>query len=81
LSKQQGDIALNEHVVSVCFKYFSCFRGILQVFRVDVAKVDRDVTYVVRLYTYIANACSQCFIFFQMYVASVFIWMLYMFHT
>jgi hypothetical protein len=42
-SKQQDDIALNEHVASVCSKCFSCFRGILQGFRVDVTKVDRDV--------------------------------------
>ena len=34
------------------------------------------------LYTYITSLCSQRFIcFFQMYVTSVFIWILYMFHT
>jgi hypothetical protein len=34
------------------------------------------------LYTYVVNVCSQYFIcFFQIYVTSVFIWMLHMFHT
>jgi hypothetical protein len=42
-SKQQGDIALKPHVASVYFKCFRCFRGMLQVFYMDVAKVDRDV--------------------------------------
>jgi ethanolamine utilization microcompartment shell protein EutS len=47
-SKQQGDIALKAHVVSVCFK---CFRGMLQVFYIDVAKVDKDVAHVAMVYT------------------------------
>jgi hypothetical protein len=34
---------LKVHDSSVCFK---CFKGVLQVFHVDVAKVDRDVAYV-----------------------------------
>jgi hypothetical protein len=47
-SKQQGDIALalKAHVASVCFKCFICLIGMLQGFRMDVAKVDRNVTYV-----------------------------------
>ena len=45
-SKQQGDIALKAHVASVCFKCFSYFRDMLQGFRMDVAKVDRDIAYV-----------------------------------
>ena len=52
------------HVASVCFKCFICFRGMLQVFCMDVAKVDRDVAYVQWLYTYVADVCSQCFICF-----------------
>jgi hypothetical protein len=43
LPKQQGDIALKALVASTCFKCFRCFRGMLQVFYIDVAKVDQDV--------------------------------------
>jgi hypothetical protein len=54
----------------------------LQVFRMDVVKVDRDVAYVARV---VHVCCKRLFpmfhLFFQMYVASVFIWMLYTFHT
>ena len=55
----------------------------LQVLHVDVAKVDRDVAYVARgvctrmLQASILNVSS----IFQTYAASVFIWMLHMFHT
>jgi hypothetical protein len=52
------------------------------VFRMDIAKVDRDVAYVARV---VHVCCKHLFpmfhLFFQMYVASVFIWMLHMFHT
>jgi hypothetical protein len=34
------------HVASVCIKCFICFRRMLQVFQIDVAKLDRDVAYV-----------------------------------
>ena len=36
------------HAAGVCFKCFRCFRGMLQVFYIDVAKVDRDVAKVDR---------------------------------
>jgi hypothetical protein len=36
-------LALKEHVANVCFE---CFKGMLQVFYIDIAKVDRDVAYV-----------------------------------
>jgi hypothetical protein len=42
--KQEGDVALKLHVAS--FKCFRYFRGTLQVFRMSVAKVDRDIAYV-----------------------------------
>jgi hypothetical protein len=45
-SKQQGDIVLKTYVASVCFKCFICFRGMLQLFYGDVAKVDQDVAHV-----------------------------------
>ena len=54
----------------------------LQVFHVDVAKVDQDVAYVamvVHIYCKLLFSIFQ--LFFQTYVASVFIWMLRMFHT
>ena len=38
---------LHARVASVCFKCFKCFICMLQVFDVDVVKVDRDVVYVV----------------------------------
>jgi hypothetical protein len=52
------------------------------VFRTDVSKVDQDVAYVAivctrMLQASILNVSSV----FQMHVASVFIWMLHMFHT
>jgi hypothetical protein len=75
-SKQQGDIALTlkVHVTSICFKCFIYFKGILQGFRMDVAKVDRDVAYVAMV---VHVCCKRLFpifhLFFQTYVVSVFI--------
>ena len=65
-SKQHGDnaLALKAYVASVCFKCFICLRGMLQMFRMNVAKVDWDVAMLQWLYTYVANVCSQCFIYF-----------------
>ena len=53
----------------------------LNVFYLDVVKVDRDVAYFVMA----INICCKCtfqmfYLFFQTYVASV-IWILYMFDT
>jgi hypothetical protein len=76
---------LHTHVSSVCFKCFTCFRLMLQVFHLDVAKVDLDVAYV-------AMTIHACFkhIFqvhlFQTYVAVFYLDVLnvdlgeYMFH-
>jgi hypothetical protein len=50
--------ALNLHVASVCFK---CFRGMLQVFHTDVAKVDQNVAHVVM----VAHVC--CKLLFSMF--------------
>jgi hypothetical protein len=52
------------YVLSVGSKCFICFRRMLQVFHLDVAKVDLDVAYI-----------CKCFKCFHTYVASVFIWM------
>jgi hypothetical protein len=64
------------HVANVCFKYFKCLRGMLQVFHLDIAKVDPNVAYVCckcfiwmlhMFHTYVA---SVCFNYFQKYAAS-----------
>ena len=65
------------HVASVHFKCFRCFRSMLQVFHTDVAKVDRDVTYVAMVVHVCCKHLSLMFhLCFQTYVASVFILML-----
>ena len=70
------------HVASVHLKCFRCFRGMFRLFHTDVAKVDRDVTYVAMVvYVRRKLMCPMFHLFFQGYVASVFIWMLHMFHT
>jgi hypothetical protein len=46
---------LKMHVASVCFKCFRCLRGMLQVFQMDVAKVNRDVAYVAM----VVNVCCK----------------------
>jgi hypothetical protein len=47
---------LETHVASVCCKCFRCFRGMFQVFRINVAKVDWDVAYVAM----IVHVCCKC---------------------
>jgi hypothetical protein len=44
------------HVSSVHFKYFTYFRGMLQVFHMDVTKVDYDLVYV----AIDVHACCKC---------------------
>jgi hypothetical protein len=52
------------------------------VFHMDVTKVDRNVAYVAMVVHVCFKLLFHCFIyFFQMYVASVLIWILHMFHT
>jgi hypothetical protein len=70
---------MKTHVASVCFKCFICFRVMLQVFQMNVAKVDRDVAYVAMV---VHICCKGLFLMFhRTYVANVFICMLHMFHT
>ena len=52
-----------------------------QVFYMDFAKVDRDVAYVAIVVHVCCKLLFPMFLFFQMHVASVFIWMLYIFYT
>jgi hypothetical protein len=60
-SKQQGGI-YTPHVASLCFKCFTCFIWVLQVFHRDVAKVDHDVAHVAMLsrifQVYVPNVLS-----------------------
>ena len=58
-------------VASVCFKCFRCFICMLQVFHVDVAKVDRDITYVAMAIHVCCKRLFQMFQLFQMDVARV----------
>jgi hypothetical protein len=64
LSNQQGDIALvlKTHVTSVCFK--CCLRGMLQEFRMNVAKVDQDVAYVAMV---VYVRCKHLFPMFHLF--------------
>jgi hypothetical protein len=75
------------HVASSHFKYFRCFRGMLQEFHTDVAKVDHDVAYVAIVVHICCKSLSPmfhlffrcmlqvclygCCIYFHTYVASV----------
>jgi hypothetical protein len=94
-----GDVVLSvlgifRHVGSLCFKCFSCFRYMFQVFHTDVAKVDRDASYVAIVVHVCCKRYSQCFICLSdicckcvyldvVYVSYIcckrFIWMLCMF--
>jgi hypothetical protein len=47
LPKQQADATPKAHVAISYFKCFRCFKVILQVLYIDVAKVDRDVAHVI----------------------------------
>jgi hypothetical protein len=69
------------HVAKVCFNGCKCFRGMLQGFRIDVAKVDRYIIYVAMAIHICCKRLCQMFHLFQTYVASAFIWMLRICHT
>jgi hypothetical protein len=59
----------NMYVLNVCSKCFIWNRYTLQVFYLDLAKVDLDVT----------STCFKCFQMFHTYVCKYFILMLHMF--
>jgi hypothetical protein len=70
-AEQQGDVALKVHVARVCF---SCFRDMLQVFHMNVVKIDRDVAHVAMVVHVCCKRPFQMFhLLFHMYVASVLI--------
>jgi uncharacterized CHY-type Zn-finger protein len=72
-TEQQGDIALKVHVAKVCFNCFRCFRDMLQVFHMDIAKIDRDVAHVAMVVHAYCKRPFQIHLLFQIYVASVLI--------
>jgi hypothetical protein len=58
---QDADVVMAIHV---CFKYSKCFicsRRMLQVFYLDIAKVDLDVAYTCMLQAYVSSV-FRCFI-------------------
>jgi len=68
------------YVVNLCFGCFSRFKGTLQLFLMDVAKVDRRMLHILHmLQVFQKHVGSKCFIYFLTYVAIIFIWMLHMF--
>jgi hypothetical protein len=52
---------LYTYVLSVCHKCFIYSRGLLQVFYLDVTKVDLDVAYTCMLQAYVSNV-FRCFV-------------------
>ena len=62
--KRQGDVALKAHVAGVYFKCFRCFRGMLQVFHIDVSKVDHDVAHVAMVVYVCCKRLLQMFYLF-----------------
>jgi hypothetical protein len=56
------------HVASVRFMYLRCFRGMLQVLYMDVAKVDRDVAHIASVSDECYKRLFKIFHLFQMYI-------------
>ena len=52
-------------VSTICHKCFICFRHILQMFYLDVAKVDLVLHMLQQLQTYVASVCFKCFSCFR----------------
>ena len=75
-SKHHGDVArkrmLQAYVASVCFNCFRCFRGMLQVFRMDVAKVDRNGAYTAMAIQACCKSLFQMFRLFLRHILQVF---------
>jgi hypothetical protein len=62
------------HGASVCFYCFTYLGGMLQEFCMYVVKVDQDVRYVATVvHVYCKCMFLMFYLFFQMYVTSVFI--------
>jgi hypothetical protein len=71
---------LKLHVASVCFKGFKYFRGTLQVLHTNVAKVDLNVTHVVKVVHVCCKLLFSMFhLFFSTFGASVYLDIIYVF--
>jgi hypothetical protein len=57
------EMLFKTHVASVCLKCFGCFRGISQVFQMNVTKVDRNVAYVAMV---VHVCCKDLFLMFYL---------------
>jgi hypothetical protein len=57
-------VALKENVVNLCVKCFRCSRCMLQVFHMDIAKVDLNVVYVAVAIHVFLGIYSKFFIYF-----------------
>jgi hypothetical protein len=64
LSKQQVDVTLKINVANVCFKCFIYFRDMLQVFHMNVAKLDQDVPYAAMV---VHVCCKRLFPMFHLF--------------
>jgi hypothetical protein len=72
---------LKAHVASICFKYFRCFRGMLQVLHMDVVNVDQNDAYVASVSDKCCKRLFKMFHLFQTYVCKRFDLDVDMFHT
>jgi hypothetical protein len=49
------------YVANICFRCFSRFKGILQLFLLDVANVDQRMLYILQVFQkHVANVYSKC---------------------
>jgi hypothetical protein len=61
-------LRLKAYVASVCFKCCRCFRDMLQVLHMDVAKVDQNVAYVAMV---VHVCCKRLFPMFHLFFPDV----------
>jgi hypothetical protein len=54
--KQQVNVPLKAYDASICFESFKCFRYTLQMFHMDVVKVDPNIAYIVMA----MHVCCKC---------------------
>jgi hypothetical protein len=78
------------HIARVSFKCFKCFRGMLQAFYTDVAKVDRDIAHVAivihvccklllsMFHLFFSDVCCKCVYLDVAYVFTCMIQMFYL---
>ena len=72
---------MKAHVASIYYKCFRCFRGMLQVFHMDVAIIDRDVAHVSMVVHVCCKRLFQMFhLLFQTYVKCAYLDVAYVSH-